>query len=84
MPEKLRGRCVNFQRWAIHGDLGILEAKRLWGGGAAYWSSWPIAAALALKDRLERKVVKTRLVFEANKNEPISVRILPKELDRVI
>ena len=67
-------RLVKFIRYSIHGGLGLGEARRLWkdnSGSFVYWMTFPFAMALAFKDRLQKKVIKSHREFDAVKHSVI-------------
>jgi len=60
-------KTITYFRYCIHGDIDIISAFQLWGNN----SPWPVsisclipASLLALKDRLQKKVVKTHLEYD--------------------
>lgn len=59
-------RLVTFLRYSIHGEIPLAQQRRIWSGWTALWTlAYPLAALLALKDRLQRKVRYTHRDFEA-------------------
>jgi glycosyltransferase involved in cell wall biosynthesis len=66
-PLRLR-RMINFLRYCIHGDVGFRSALQLWNPSTMekiiFVSLMPFSILIALKDRLQGKVVKTHHGFE--------------------
>jgi glycosyltransferase involved in cell wall biosynthesis len=60
-------RAVNYLRYSRHGDIPVCEAFRLWQADGReivlLLALWPVALALAFKDRLQGKVRKTHRDF---------------------
>jgi glycosyltransferase involved in cell wall biosynthesis len=59
---------LNFIRYSLHGEILVFDARELWGGNSgnvAYWLTFPLAFALAIKDRFQNKVRKTHREFLA-------------------
>lgn len=58
---------VTFIRCCIHGELSFLESMRLWGTNCpiiVFLTMVPVAFVLAIKDILQRKVIKTHREFQ--------------------
>lgn len=74
-------RLTTFIRYAIHGELGMRNSRRLWADNPAaayFWGTYPFAALLALRDRLRGKVVRSHRLFDDNR----AVAIIPHQFDR--
>jgi hypothetical protein len=59
-----------YHRYGIHGDIALYERNQLFTGKKTwgYYLGLVPGVLLALKDNLQRRVVKTHLIFEAGKN----------------
>ncbi len=63
-------RLVTFLRYCLHGDIDIFKAWSLWQRNSSltlFILLLPFAVLLAVKDRLQKKVVKTHVQFERAK-----------------
>jgi glycosyltransferase involved in cell wall biosynthesis len=74
-------RLTTFIRYAIHGELSMRNSRLLWADNPAaayFWSTYPFAILLALRDRLRGKVIRSHRLFDDNR----TVTITPHRLDR--
>lgn len=61
-------QVITFIRYSLHGEIGLVEALRLWGKNSSRMAllfAFPLACLLAVKDRLQGKVIKTHRQFMA-------------------
>ena len=61
-------RLINFLRFCRHGDIALSDAVRLWHGNSPLpliILLWPIASALARRDSIAGKVLRTHVEFLA-------------------
>lgn len=60
-------RAINYLRYCIHGDISFLQALTIWGASTnerlLFTTLLPFSGILALKDKLQGKVVKTHREF---------------------
>ena len=69
-PRKLKRRLwrlISFIRLSIHGDVAVSEQLRQWGNNSSrlmFLLCFPAACLLAIKDRIQRKVVKSHIAFD--------------------
>lgn len=68
-------RIVTFLRYSLHGEIGLAEARRLWGDNstsARFWLALPWAGIHAVIDRIRGKVVRSHREFLANRDSAVS------------
>lgn len=75
-------RLITFIRYSLHGEIAPSEARRLWGDNTStlsFWTTFPVALVLAMKDRLQGKVRMTHREFLAGKDTShYSIEVLSK------
>lgn len=62
-------RLITFHRYCIHGDIGLRKAYKLYNANLAeiIWIMfYPFGLLLAIKDIIQRKVIKTHIEFNKN------------------
>ncbi len=75
-------RLINFLRYCRHGEIGLSQARALWGDNSkplAFWAAVPLASLLALADVLRNKVVRSHREFLANRDSPVTATWLRSE-----
>jgi glycosyltransferase involved in cell wall biosynthesis len=74
-------RLTTFIRYAIHGEIGLRRSRALWAdnaGARVFWFSYPLAAMLAVRDRLQGKVVRSHRTFDNNRDIVITATLLDR------
>ena len=62
-------KLITYHRYCIHGDIKIFKARKLWGEKPSFifwYATYSIGLIFALKDLVQRKVVKTHIEFNKN------------------
>ena len=71
-PWRVRAwRLITFIRYSLHGEISLREMQQLWDSNSKaldFWLAFPLACAMAIKDRLQGKVRKTHRAFLDGKN----------------
>ena len=71
---------INYFRYSIHGDINFNKALKMFKpikNNYLYTLLFPISYMISLRDRFLKKVIKTHLEFEKNKNNSkISINLL--------
>jgi glycosyltransferase involved in cell wall biosynthesis len=69
LNKKFIRKLITYHRYCIHGDIGIFDARNLWGTNTSliFWlATYPIGLIFAVKDLVQRKVVKTHIDYDKN------------------
>jgi hypothetical protein len=71
-------KIITYHRYCFHGDIGMKLSRELWDAKVSlvFWlMMYPVGVVLAVKDMLQRKVVKTHIEFDRN-SKLASIRII--------